>query len=48
MRSVWFTPDVMDVMKIVYRSESLLHIIINLYVLFTLPCTPKYNVEKDL
>jgi len=30
MRSIWYAPDIMNIMKIVYRSGSLLRVIINL------------------
>ena len=33
LRSAWFTPDIINAMKIVLRSVSLLRVIINLYVL---------------
>ena len=48
MRSIWYTPDIMNVMKIVYRSGSLLRVIINLYVLLALPCTRIHYVEREL
>ena len=48
MRSVWFAPDIMNVTKIVHRSGSLLRVIIDLYILLTLPCTRIHYVGREL